>query len=101
MENLIASLIAMFSVEPLQADLAEKLRVAKAPQAIVADVSSCARDAAPAIVERATSDPWWAVSATFGVWTGMARPGELLVEAAPRCASAVTAASGFLAKGES
>jgi hypothetical protein len=101
METLIAALISMFIVEPLQADLAEKLRTARAPQAIVADVSSCASAAAPAIIERATSNPWWAVSAAVGVWAGTARTGDLLVEAAPRCASAITAAGRFLTQGES
>jgi hypothetical protein len=100
MMNMLTALISMLVVEPLQADLADKLRSASAPQAVVTDLSNCARAAAPAMIERATADPWWAASAAIGIWIGTARPGELLVEAAPNCAPAVTAARPFLAKGE-
>jgi hypothetical protein len=100
MENFIASLISMFIVEPLQADLAEKLRAARAPQAVYSEVTGCAQSAAPAIIERATSDPWWAVSSAVGVWIGTASTGDLLAQAAPNCASAVTSARRYLAQGE-
>ena len=98
--DLIAALISMLIVEPIQSNLAETLRDARAPQAVVSNLSSCARDAGPLIVERATADPWWAVSSAVGVWIGTTRADQLLVEAAPNCASAVTAARPFLGDSE-
>ena len=47
MQDLIAALVSFFLIEPLQAEMADKLAAARAPQAIVAEVTACARDAAP------------------------------------------------------
>ena len=96
MQDFIAALVSFFLIEPLQAQMADKLAAARAPQAVIAEVAACARTAAPIIVERATANPWWAASNAFGVWTGTARPEALLVEAAPGCAGAVEAARPFL-----
>jgi hypothetical protein len=59
-------------------------------------VKECAQTAAPVIVERATTDPGWAVSSIFNVWYGSAHPEEILVEAAPNCKTAVEAVRPFL-----
>ena len=98
MMDLIAALISFFLIEPLRAEMAERLAAARAPQAVVAEVMACADAAAPRILERAVDDPWWAASSTVGVWLGSARPEALLFEAAPGCASAVEAARSFLAE---
>jgi len=100
MHDLIAALVSFFLIEPLQAELADKLAAARAPDAVVADLVTCARAATPLLVDRTTSDPWWAASSAFGLWTGTARPEALLVEAAPGCASAVQAARPFLSGDE-
>ena len=89
-------LVSFFLTGPLQAEISEKLAAARAPQAIVTQVADCARDAAPALLERAISDPWWAATSSFSVWTGMARPESILVQAAPACCPAVAAARPFL-----
>ena len=60
MQDLIATLVTFFLIEPLQADIAERLGAVRAPQAVVAEVTACVRTAAPVVVERAASDPWWA-----------------------------------------
>jgi hypothetical protein len=96
MQDFIAALVSFFLIEPLQAEMADKLAAARAPQAIVTDVASCARTATPLILARATSEPWWAASTAFGLWIGTTRPEGLLVEAAPGCAGAVQAARPFL-----
>src|SRR4051794_37266805 len=70
MQDLIAALVSFFLIEPLQAKVADKLAAARAPRAVLADVSACARAARPAIVDRAASDPWWAVSSIVQVWIG-------------------------------
>jgi hypothetical protein len=100
MQDFIAALVSFFLVDPLQAELAERLAAARAPQAIAAEVVSCARTAAPLIVDRTMADPWWAASNALSIWVGTARPEGLLVEMVPRCAGAVQAARPFLSGDE-
>jgi hypothetical protein len=99
MMEFISMLVSFFLTGPLQSELSEKLADARAPQAVVSQLSDCARDATPALLDRAISDPWWAATSTFSVWTGMARPESILVQAAPACAPAVAAARPFLNAG--
>jgi len=99
MTDLIAALISFLLIEPLGAQIRERLEAARAPQAVIAEVAACARAATPLIVERATSDPWWAASSAVGLWIGTTRPERLLTEAAPACAGAVQAAQPFLREG--
>jgi hypothetical protein len=97
MQDLIAALVSFFLVQPLQAEMSERLAAARAPQAVVAELATCARAATPLIIARATSDPWWVASNAFGIWVGTRRPEQVLVEAAPGCTGAVQAARPFLA----
>lgn len=96
MQDLVAALISFFLIEPLQAEMADKLAAARAPQAVLNEVSACARAARPVIVERATNDPWWAVSSVVQVWIGSARPEAILADTAPACRPAIEAARPFL-----
>ena len=96
MQDLIAALVAFFIIEPVQAEMAEKLAAARAPQAIVADVATCVRTAAPTIVQRAVNEPVWAAGTTFQLWIGSSKPDAVLLELSPSCAPAVRAASPFL-----
>lgn len=96
MWEFVSLLVSIFLTGPLQDELNEKLAAARAPQAVVAQVADCARDAAPALVERAVSDPWWAATSTVSVWAGYARPEVILLDAAPACRPAVEAARPFL-----
>jgi hypothetical protein len=89
MQDLIATLVSLFLIEPLQAEIGENLGAARAPQAVVAAVTACARTAAPVFVERAASDPWWAASSAVRLWAGWVPPETVLVEAAPGCAAAL------------
>ena len=96
MHDIIAALVAFFLTGPLQAEIADRLADGRAPHAVIADMAACGRMAAPLMVQRATSDPWWAASSAFRIWIGTARPEALLLEAAPGCAGAVRAARPFL-----
>ena len=100
MMEFFAALVAFFLTGPLQAELSGKLASAQAPQAIVSSVVECSKEAAPAIVDRVLSDPLWAATQTFNVWTGQIQPDAVLLEAAPGCASAIEAARPFLREGE-
>lgn len=95
-QDIILSLVSFFVVEPLQVELADKLAAARAPQAVIAQVSQCAREATPVLAERVMADPAWGVAETVRVWTGMTSPETVLGAAAPSCASAVEAARPFL-----
>ena len=99
MSEFISLLVSIFITGPLQSELTEKLAATRAPQAIVTQVADCAREAAPVLVERAFSDPWWAASSALTIWTGYARPEAVLVDAAPACRPAVEAAKPFLNAG--
>jgi hypothetical protein len=92
MHDLIATLVSLFLIEPLQAEIGENLGAAHASQAVVAAVTACARTATPVIVERAASDPWWAASNAMRLWAGWVPPETVLVEAAPGCAAALESA---------
>jgi len=96
MNEVIAYLVGLLIIQPLEARLAEKLEGARVPPGIVAEVESCARSATPALVDRVTSDPLWALQTGIRVWVGTATPEAVLVEAAPRCRPAVEAAQPFL-----
>lgn len=96
MQDFIASLVSLLLIEPLESRLAEKLQGARAPQAVVTEVVTCARNAAPIVAGRITGDPWWGVQTLVRVWIGTSSPDAVLVEVAPRCRSAVDAARPFL-----
>ncbi|NNM73082.1 hypothetical protein [Enterovirga aerilata] len=101
MQDFVATLLSLFLIQPLQAELTERLEAARVPQAVVAEVAACTRQAAPRVLDRALSDPVWAAGSAIRVWFGAARPEALLVEIAPGCAPAVAAARPFLEGGAS
>jgi hypothetical protein len=96
MQDLIAALVGFLLIDPLNAEMADKLAAAREPEAVTAGVTACARSAAPRIVEQVAADPWWAVTNIIGVWVGASRSEALLVEIAPGCAGALAAARPFL-----
>ncbi|WP_046862167.1 hypothetical protein [Microvirga massiliensis] len=96
MQDLIAALVAFFIIDPVQAEMSERLAAARAPQAIVTDAAACLRTAAPLIVQRAVNEPMWAIGTTFELWVGSSQPIAVLLELSPSCAPAVRAASPFL-----
>jgi hypothetical protein len=98
MYDVIAALISLFLIQPLQVELSETLATAKAPQAVVAEVTTCARDATTSLIDRAVEEPGWAASSAIGLWTGWVTPDQFLVQAVPGCSAAVEAARPFIAE---
>lgn len=94
--DLIASLVAIFLLNPLQASVQGRLEAARAPQAVIRQVTECGTAAAPVLVQRATADPWWAFTTAIGTWIGTTRPEAVLRDAAPACGPAMAAARPFL-----
>jgi len=81
----IAALFAAFVVDPLQADIQQRLEEMKAPVEVVAQAGNCLRTTAPALIERATGDLWWAGTTAVSVATGLTSPAELLDANNPAC----------------
>ncbi|MFC5418167.1 hypothetical protein ACFPOB_01170 [Bosea eneae] len=98
MDAIISALVSFFLIAPLQAGITKTLTAAGVPEAVVTQVTACAKTAAPVIVRRATGDPVWLVSSTFGLWTGATSPDKILIDAAPGCAEPVAAARAYFAK---
>ncbi|MGG5811221.1 hypothetical protein [Falsiroseomonas sp. CW058] len=94
--DLIAWIVAVFLLGPLQAEVHSKLEAARAPAAVMQGVTACAVAAAPGLADRAAADPWWAVTSVIGVWIGTTTPEAVLRDAAPSCAPALAAARPFL-----
>ena len=99
MQDLIAALIRLLLLEPLEARLAEKLQAAQVPKNFIAQVQHCARTDAPAFLERVMSDPLWGAQSVVRVWTGTTAPDVFLADALPGCRPAIEAAGPFLRGG--
>ena len=97
MEAIITAIVSFLLIDPLKAEMVDKLASARAPQPVIAEVTACAGTAVPLIVERATSDPWWAATRVYSAWVGTTGTEALLIEVAPGCSGAVRAARPFLA----
>ena len=96
LHDLFAWFIAVFLLNPLQAEIQSRLESARAPAAVVQEVTRCASVAAPALTDRAVGDPWWAISTAVGTWIGTTSPEAVLRDAAPACGPAMAAARPFL-----
>jgi hypothetical protein len=98
MRELILSIISAFVIEPMEAELKQSLTAAGAPYAVVSDVKACARAAGPVLVQRASSDWWWATSTGFKIATGMKEPVDVVATYAPDCRAAIQAANAYINK---
>jgi hypothetical protein len=76
---------AVFVIDPLQAEVATRLEQAQAPVAVVSQVNACLSTTAPALLERAGNDVWWAGSTVISLTTGFTTPAELLDASNPAC----------------
>lgn len=97
LNDIIAFLISTFVLAPFQAEFADRLAAARAPQAIAAQIASCASAAGPALAERLSDDWQWVVTRTVGIWIGTTRVDTVLGEVVPQCREAIAAARPFLA----
>jgi hypothetical protein len=97
--DLLAFLVATFLLGPLQAEVTSRLEATQAGRQVVAQVTRCAADAAPRLVERAAAEPVWAVATALRAWAGLVAPEAVLRDAAPSCPAAMDAARPFLAEG--
>ncbi|EKF59955.1 hypothetical protein QWE_07651 [Agrobacterium albertimagni AOL15] len=82
----IAALFAAFVVDPVEADIRQRLEAMQAPVQVVAQVGTCLRTTGPMLVDRASGDLWWAATTAMSVATGLTSPAELLDADNPACA---------------
>jgi hypothetical protein len=94
-QNILAFFINFLVVDPLQDEMNKRLAEARAPQAIIAEVRTCAEDALPKLAERAIAEPAWVVATTLDVWLGRAVPEDVL-STSPQCQSSIKAARIYL-----
>jgi P2-related tail formation protein len=95
LQEILASLVSLLIVDPLQAEMSERLAQVRAPQAVIADVRTCAEASLPTLADRAMAEPMWVVSTALNVWTGQATP-ESILGSTPQCESALKSARVYL-----
>src|SRR5918995_3286756 len=94
-QEILSSLVSLLIVHPLQAEISERLAQVRAPQAVIANVRTCAEASLPGLAERAMAEPLWVVSTALNVWTGQTAP-ESILGSTPQCESALKSARVYL-----
>ncbi|WP_089174884.1 hypothetical protein [Bosea sp. AS-1] len=96
MQAIIAALVAVFLLDPLQAAIGKRLADAGVSRAEVDAVLSCVRTAAPTIIDKVTSQPAWAIGRVIEIWIGSTQPEMVLKEVAPGCSGTLDTARAWL-----
>ena len=91
-QELFAWLLATFIIGPMQAEL-EGL---KAPAEVMQQVQACVVSGTPALVSKATSDPFWGITTTISVAAGMTDATSVLADTSPQCTTAIQAVMPFM-----
>lgn len=94
--DLIMSLVAMFIIEPFEAEMKQSLQGAQAPAAVMRQVSGCLAAAPGALAREASGDWGWAIGAALKVAVGAETVETVVAGAVPQCATALAAAKPFL-----
>lgn len=82
----IAAVFTALVITPIQTEVTERLDALGASAEIVQQSRACLTSAGPALLERATNDPWWAGTTVVGLTFGTESPAALLNSASPDCA---------------
>ncbi|QRM29809.1 hypothetical protein [Microvirga sp. VF16] len=96
LQDLLAFVVSVLIVDPLQAEMRDRLAQIRAPQAIIADVRTCAETSLPKLADRAMAEPLWVVTTALNVWTGNTAPEEVLGGTSAECNAAIKAARVYL-----
>jgi len=94
--EILAFVVNLLIIDPLQAEMDKRLAVVRAPQTVVADVRACADAALPTLANRATAEPGWVVMTALDIWLGRAAPEDVLITVSPQCNAPLKAAKAFL-----
>lgn len=96
LQEILSTLVGLLIVDPLQTQMSERLAQARAPQAIIADVRTCAEASLPRLADRAVAEPLWVLTTALNVWTGHTAPESIFGNANPQCESSLKAARVYL-----
>ena len=96
MSEILAALISIFLLSPIESELSRRLEEARAPREQIASLVQCTRQATPVIAGRVVEDPIWAAWQVYDIWIGGKRPESVLVEIAPACAGPVNILKPYL-----
>ena len=96
LQEILATLVGVLIVDPLQAELNERLAQTRAPQAVIADVRTCTEASLPKLADRAMAEPLWVITTALDVWIGRTAPEAILGGTTAQCDAAVRAARVFL-----
>ena len=89
-------LLATFVIAPVQAEFQSRMSGIEVPAAIVQQVQGCIVNGAPALVARATEEPWWGLTTGLSVAIGFTDATTVLAGSSPECAAALSAVTPLL-----
>ena len=91
--EIAAWLFALFVVDPLHAEISERINSANLPIETIQQTQQCIATHAPRLLERAEAEPYWAIGTAVGIASGWTSSAELFDVNDPRC-SALTEVFG-------
>lgn len=94
-------LLATFVIAPVQAEFESRMSGVEVPAAIVQQVQGCIVNGAPALVTRATEEPFWGLTTGISVAVGLTDATSVLAGSSPECAAAIAAVTPLLSGAES
>jgi len=84
-------LLATFVIAPVQAEFESRMASIEITAAIVQQVQGCIMNGAPALVTRATEEPFWGLTTGVSVAVGLTDATTVLAGSSPECAAALAA----------
>jgi hypothetical protein len=72
--DIAAWLFALFVIDPLQAEVRERLDGANVPVAAIQQSQQCIASNAPRLLQRAGEEPGWAIGTALSMATGWTAP---------------------------
>lgn len=90
-DSLFHWLLATFLLNPIQAQIEERLRTAGAPVHIAEQVRSCATAAPPVLIRKAGEDWVWGTMTIIKVASGTADPLDVVAAELPSCRAPIEA----------
>jgi hypothetical protein len=83
--EIAAWLFALFVIDPIHAEVRERVERANLPVQAVQQSQQCLATHGPRLLEQAGEDPVWAVSTAIGIATGWTSPAQLVEINDPNC----------------
>jgi hypothetical protein len=94
--DFLIMILNLLIVEPFQSEIQSRLAAAKAPEAIIQQVTECAANGPGALADSISSNWVAGLTTVTYVVIGVTSPEAALSSIAPSCAKAITSARPFL-----